>query len=205
MTDPRSHLCEIARLAYDRRLLDSAGGNLSARVGDRLYATPRYSGSKRRWQLTPEDILVLDMEGHILEGAGELSREFQMHHGIYRAFPEAGGVFHAHPQNVLLFANMRRPIPPTSEQTEKYGVIELTEEQPAHSAELARTVVETLARKREKLARHAIACLLPYHGITVAGRDLADAYDALERIDTSCRILAARATFELLELLKRDA
>jgi len=198
MSDPRAHICEIARFAYDRRLLDSAGGNLSARMGDYIYGTPRYAGSKRRWQLRPEHILVTDLEGNLLEGEGELSREYRMHLGIYRAFPEAGGVFHAHAQNVLLFANLRRPIPPTSEQTEKYGVIELTEEQPAHSEALARTVVETLARKREKLAQHAVACLIPYHGITVAGRDLDDAYDALERIDGSCRILAARAAFDRL-------
>lgn len=199
MTDPRHHICEIARFAYDRRLLDSAGGNLSVRLEDRIFCSPRYAGSKRRWQLSPEEIVVTDMDGNKLEGTGELSREFKMHLGIYRAFPEVGGVFHAHPRNVLVFANMRRPIPPTSEQTEKYGLIELTEEQPAHSEALARTVVETLARKREKLARHAIACLLPYHGITVAGRDLDDAYDALERIDGSCYILRARAAFELRE------
>jgi L-fuculose-phosphate aldolase len=196
MTDPRPRLCEIARLAYDRRLLDSAGGNFSVRFEDRIYCTPRYSGSKRQWRLSPEEIVVLDLEGRKQEGAGEISREARMHVAIYQAFPEVGGVCHAHPQNVLVFASLRRPIPPTSEQTEKYGVIELAEEAPAHSEALAKTVVDTLARKREKLAKHAIACLLPYHGITVAGRDLEDAYDALERIDGSCYILIGRAALE---------
>jgi L-fuculose-phosphate aldolase len=186
--DPKLHLCEIARIAYDRRLLDSAGGNVSIRVGDRIYCTPRYAGSKWRWQLQPEQINIIDLNGEFIEAAGELSREFQMHLGIYREFSEAGSVFHAHARNVLVFANLKMPIPPASEQTEKYGSIELTEEQPAHGPELARTVVDTLGRKRDKLAKHAIACLIPYHGITVVGRDLDDAYDALERIDGSCYI-----------------
>ena len=69
----------------------------------------------------------MDLEGHLLEGDGELSREIRMHVGIYRAFPEAGGVCHAHAFNVMPLAYLRRPIPPASEQTEKYGVIELTE------------------------------------------------------------------------------
>ncbi len=197
MTDPRIHLCELAGLAYNRRLLDSAGGNFSARVGDRMYCTPRYAGSKRQWRVRPEEIVVMDLEGRKLDGEGELSREIRMHMGIYRAFPEAGGVCHAHPYNVLVFASLRRPIPPTSEQTEKYGVIEMCEEQPAHSPDLARAVVEALARKQPLLAKHAIACLIPYHGITVAGRDLDDAYDALERIDGSAHILIGRAALEV--------
>ena len=35
MFEPRTYLCEIAALAYDRRLLDSAGGNFSMRLEDR--------------------------------------------------------------------------------------------------------------------------------------------------------------------------
>lgn len=189
----RESLCEVARIAYDQRLLDSAGGNLSVRLEDTVFCSPRYAGSICRWRLNPEDIVTTDLDGVKIAGDGEVSREIRMHVGIYRAFPDASAIIHAHPTNVMVFASLRRPIPPTSEQTEKYGVIELTDEHPARSAELARTVVDTLSRKREMLAEHAIACLLPYHGITVAGRDLDDAYDALERIDGSCRILIAGA------------
>jgi L-fuculose-phosphate aldolase len=189
----REHLCSLARLAYDRRLLDSAGGNFSLRLDDQVFCTPRFAGSKRQWQLLPEDVLLVDLDGNLLEGPGELSREIRMHLGIYRAFPEAGGVCHAHAFHVMPFAYLRRPIRPASEQTEKYGTIELTEAQPAHSQELAHTVVETLSRKQHLLQKHAIACLIPHHGITVAGRDLDDAYDALERIDQSCATLIAAA------------
>ena len=199
MTCLRQHLCDIAALAFDRRLLDSAGGNFSLRDGETILCTPRYSGSKRQWRLRPEEVMRMTAEGEILEGEGELSRETRMHLAIYNAFPEAGGVCHAHPQNVLVYASLRRPIPPTSEQTEKYGTIEMAQEVPAHSEALAKTVVETLAPKQALLKKHAIACLLPYHGITVAGRDLDDAYDALERIDGSCYIMVARAALEANE------
>ncbi len=199
--DPRRHLCDIARLAYERRLLDSAGGNFSLRHDGRIYCTPRFSGSRRRWRLQPAEIVVLDMDGNQLAGAGEPSRETRMHVAIYREFPEATGICHAHATNILVFASMRRPIPPTSEQTEKYGVVELADETPAHSMELAETVVATLKRKEHLLAKHAIACLIPYHGIAVAGRTIDDAYDALERLDTSCYILAARAAIEARDFL----
>ena len=46
--DPRPLMVEIARLLYDRFLTNSAGGNMSCRVGDRIYVTPRGLGSKHR-------------------------------------------------------------------------------------------------------------------------------------------------------------
>ncbi len=200
----KQQLCDVAALAYDRRLLDSAGGNFSQRHGERILCTPRYSGSKRLWRLRPEEIIVLETDGTVLEGEGETSREIRMHLALYNAFPKTGGVCHAHPLNVLVFANMRKPIPPTSEQTEKYGIIPLAEEVPAHSEALAFAALKALEPQQEKLAKHAIACLLPYHGITVAGRDLLDAYDALERLDGSCHILIARATLDLAQERKKE-
>ena len=56
---------------------------------------------------------------------------------------------------------------------------------PMGASVTAKVVVEALLPQRAKLQKHAIACLLPRHGITVAGRDLSDAYDALERLDGS--------------------
>lgn len=191
--DPCAHLCALAALAYDRRLLDSAGGNFSLRAGGRIYATPRYAGSRRQWRLAPEEIVQLDLEGRKLAGDGEPSREIKMHLALYRAFDRVGAVFHAHPLHVMVFASLRRPIPPTSEQTRKFGVIGLAREAPAHSPELAASVVDALAPMADELKDHAVACLLPGHGIVVAGRDADDAYDALERIDGSAFILIAQA------------
>ncbi|MGC8667497.1 MAG: class II aldolase/adducin family protein [Chthonomonadales bacterium] len=194
--DPREQLCALAALAYDRRLLDSAGGNFSIRNGDVVFATPRYAGSRRQWRLTPEEIVDLDLDGRKQAGTGEPSREIRMHLAIYRAFPLAGAVFHAHPLHVMVFASLRRPIPPTSEQTRKFGVIGLAREAPAHSPELAASVVEALAPAADGLAEHAMACLLPEHGIVVVGRNADDAYDALERIDASAYILIAQAALK---------
>ena len=197
MTDPKTLLCDLSALAYDRRLLDSAGGNFSVRDGDRILCSPRYAGSRRRWAVRPDEIVVLGPGGEQESGSGEPSREIRMHLAIYREFPEAGAICHAHPLNVMVFVSLRRPIPPSSEQTEKYGVIPLCGEVRAHSEALAQSVVEALVPQRPKLASHAIACLIPGHGITVVSRSLEDAYDALERLDNSCHVLIAQATLAM--------
>src|SRR2546423_8745158 len=98
----RAQIVEIARLMYDRRLADSAGGNLSARASDgNIYMIPRYAGSRRRWQLRLEDVVCVSHDGKLLEGEGELSREVKMHLAIYAAFPECEGICHAHSYNIL--------------------------------------------------------------------------------------------------------
>jgi ribulose-5-phosphate 4-epimerase/fuculose-1-phosphate aldolase len=176
-------MAQICRMAYDRKLLDSAGGNLTVRVGERVYMSRSYSGAKWQWQVGPEDFLVLDTEGQILAGEGEFSREGAVHMACYQAFPEIGCVFHAHPLNVMPFVSTLTPIPPTSEQTDKFGVIGFCEHAATHTPELAVNVVEALKPQADQLQKHPIATLIPRHGIFVVGTGLETTYDALERID----------------------
>jgi L-fuculose-phosphate aldolase len=188
MSDIRERMAAICRLAYDRQLLDSAGGNLTVRDGARVFMSPRYAGQRRQWQLNADDFLVVDLAGNILAGSGQISRETQVHLAVYRAFEEAGCVFHAHALNVMVFISAGVPIPPTSEQTDKFGTIGYCEWAPSHSAELGVNVVAGLRPQREQLLQHPIATLAPRHGIFIAGRDLDVTYDALERIDRGARM-----------------
>lgn len=186
--DPRPYMVAICRHIYARELSDSAGGNVSVRIGERIYLTPRYMGSKYRWTISPELISVLDLEGQLLEGPKALSRESCLHLSLYQAMPGVGAVIHAHPRFIMSFACAGLPLEPTAEYTRKFGTIGLIPETPAHSPELAQRVVEALRPQEAELARRALAVMLPAHGIVVAGRDLDDAYDTLERLDVNARV-----------------
>jgi L-fuculose-phosphate aldolase len=188
MEDPREHLARIGKLAYDRKLLDSAGGNITTRVGNRIYMSRSYAGGRHQWDLRPQDVLVLDMEGTVLAGDGEFSREGAVHVACYHAFPEAGCVFHAHSLNVMPFVARGVPIPPMSEQTDKFGPIGFCEWAPTHTPELAVNVVEGLRPQAHAIPEHPIATLIPRHGIFVVGTDLNVTFDALERIDRNAYI-----------------
>ena len=173
MTDPRERMAQICRLAYDRKLLDSAGGNLTVRAGERVYMSRSYAGARWQWQVGPEDFLVLDLDGQILAGEGEFSREGAVHMACYHAFPDAGCVFHAHSSHVQVFVHAGVPIPPTTEQTDKFGTIGFCEWGATHTQELADHVVAALTPTRETLAKHPMAILAPRHGIFVVGTGLA--------------------------------
>lgn len=173
----------IARRMFERRLTDMAGGNISARAGDELYITPRYAGSKQHWQLTDADILHGPIATNELFQQPRFSREGKAHLAIYREFPDVGAVIHAHPFHVLPFCVSGRAIEPVLEATQKFGVTPVVPFAPAHSADLARHVVDGLRGREASIRKQAAAVLLPKHGIIVAGLDLWATIDALERID----------------------
>ncbi|MCS6772843.1 MAG: class II aldolase/adducin family protein [Anaerolineae bacterium] len=202
----RAQIAAIGRLLYERRLTDAAGGNISVRVGDLVCLTPRYSGSKRRWQLCPDDVLVVDLEGNRLAGEGDLSRESKVHLRLYREFPDGTAVIHAHPQHVLVFCVARQPIPPVLEATLKFGTIPVIPFAPAHSADLAEFVAQGLRGQEARIRKQAAAVLAPWHGIFCIGKDLDATYDAVERIDTNARlILMSRALITPEQLAREQA
>jgi L-fuculose-phosphate aldolase len=75
-------------------LVVGTSGNVSARTPDgNVLVTP--SGLDYAI-LEPEDVVLVDLDGKMLEGSFEPSVETPMHTGIYRARPEAGGIVHTH-------------------------------------------------------------------------------------------------------------
>ena len=188
-TDPRDHLARIARLVFARRLTDSSGGNISLRASDRVYMSPSRAGSKQQWQIEPGDVVVLDFEGKVIEGPDRRTREWQFHLGIYKALSRAGGIIHAQAGYLMTFVAASRPMPAVLEHTRKFWTIGITPPAPAHSAELARNVVETFRSQAEGLEKHALATIVPQHGIIVVGRDLDEAFDTLDRLETNAQAI----------------
>ena len=189
ITEMRAKIAELGRLLFDRFLTDAAGGNISARVGDTICITPRFSGSKHQWRLRPDQVLVTDLNGTILEGDGEISREAKVHYCLYTRFPDGTAVVHAHARNVLVFAMAGQPIPPVLEDTLKFGTVKVCRFAPAHSADLSEFIAEGFAGQEAAIRKQAAAVIAPWHGLFALGRDLDSAFDAVERIDVNARCI----------------
>jgi L-fuculose-phosphate aldolase len=191
--ETRAKIADLGALMFARHLTDMAGGNISARVDDVICITPRYAGSKFRWQLRPEQVLVADLEGNQLEGEGEVSREARVHVRLLNEFPDGKAVVHGHAQNALVFCAAGQPIPPVLEDTLKFGEVKVCAYAPAHSPRLAENIVEVMRGQEARVRKQAAAVLAPWHGLFVLGKDLDAAIDAAERIDINARcILFAR-------------
>jgi len=61
--------------------------------------------------LTPEQMVVVDLEGRIVEGNLRPSSDTPTHRRLFIAFPEIGGVVHTHSTHATAFAQAGRPIP----------------------------------------------------------------------------------------------
>jgi len=61
--------------------------------------------------LKPEDLVVVDMEGKIVEGTLRPSSDLPTHLVLYKAFPAIGGVAHTHSRAATSWAQARREIP----------------------------------------------------------------------------------------------
>lgn len=192
LSEAIEQVIHVGRMMYDRFLTDSAGGNVSVKVGDRILITPRYAGARYHWRLSPDLINVLDLQHNVLAGPQPISRESAMHLALFDAFADAGSVIHAHAPNLMVFASAGCPMPPAMEYTEKFGTIGLTVAAKSHTPEISREVVAYMNARRAEFANHALAALLPSHGVVVMARDLLEAYDTLERLERNARCLLLR-------------
>jgi L-fuculose-phosphate aldolase len=189
---PEEILAYVGRMMFERRLTDFAGGNISMRLGDTIYISPRFSGGRQHWDIDPATIVSGDIYSDEVMGNPMFSREGKAHLSVYRAFQEAAGIIHAHPFYVLPFAAAGKAIHPVLEDTEKFGVIEPVAFAPAHSVKLAENIVACLKAQRERITRHAAAVLLPRHGIFAVSKDILLCLDAVERINWNAWCILAQ-------------
>ena len=83
-------------------------------------------------------------------------------------------------------------MPSPLDYTDKFGTIQVVPPLPSHSQELADAVVEKLKSQQERLQKNGLGLILARHGVVTVGRDLADAFDTLERLEWSAHIQLSR-------------
>ena len=83
------------------RMLERAGiidhnGHCSARRDASSFFIN--TGASVRGALTVDDIVAVDLDGHLVDGSAKPPLEFHIHSELYRARPDVNSVMHTHPQ-----------------------------------------------------------------------------------------------------------
>ncbi len=61
--------------------------------------------------MKPEDLVITDLQGKVVEGTLRPSSDLPTHAALYRAFPALGGITHTHSEYATAWAQARKPIP----------------------------------------------------------------------------------------------
>jgi L-ribulose-5-phosphate 4-epimerase len=140
------------------------GGNVSARDPETGLVAIKPSGV-RYDELRPEQMVVLDLDGNIVEGDLKPSSDTLSHLYIYRHRPDVGGVVHTHSRYATAFAAIGRPIPVvlTSIADEFGGPIPCGGFSMIGDESIGKLVVESIG--------NSPAVLLKNHGVFTIGKN----------------------------------
>lgn len=194
--DARQLICEIGRRMYSKDFIAANEGNLSIRLGDRLLATP--TGVCKGY-LTPEDLVVTDLEGKELQGTRKVSTEILMHVRVYRKRDDIRAICHGHP--VYATAHAVAGIPLTQalmpEVVVTLGCVPV--------APYGTPSTEELAESLDELASRHDAVLLANHGAITYDRDLERAFYKMEILEHFAKINILTRVLGRQNVLSREA
>jgi L-ribulose-5-phosphate 4-epimerase len=106
----RESLVELHAELPRHGLVAWTGGNVSARDPETGLVAIKPSGVRYE-DLTAESMVVLDLDGNVVEGSFSPSSDTASHLYVYRHRPDVNGVVHTHSRYATAFAAVGRPIP----------------------------------------------------------------------------------------------
>jgi L-fuculose-phosphate aldolase len=184
MSLPSDHVCRnvvrVCRRLYARGFIVGTEGNVSVRVApDRLWITPT---GHHKGQLRPEDLLLIDLEGHVHSGQGRPSSETPMHLALYQRRPDIGAVVHAHPPlaTALTVARYRLDVALLPEAVVLLGEVPTVPYEMPTTAHFAQEIGAAM--------RHTQAALLENHGSVTIGATLQEAFNNLETVERLAQV-----------------
>lgn len=109
LSELKEEVCKANIKLYQSGLVTSTFGNVSGIDREKSIIAIKPSGVSYK-KLTPEDIVLVDLEGNKVEGKLNPSSDTMTHLELYRAFSDIGGVAHTHSTYATAWAQARKAI-----------------------------------------------------------------------------------------------
>ncbi|MBN2047606.1 MAG: class II aldolase/adducin family protein [Anaerolineaceae bacterium] len=171
----RSDVLKYCRMMIEHNLTTGSGGNISIynREEGLVAISP---GSKDYFAITPEDIMIVDIDGNVVEGRNKPSSETSFHLALLKHRPDVNSVVHSHSVHATTVACLREDIPPLHYLVGLIGdKIPCTPYATFATVELAENIVQNIGNYN--------AALLANHGVVSVGRDVGQAFTIAEHVE----------------------
>ncbi|MBN2472418.1 MAG: L-ribulose-5-phosphate 4-epimerase [Anaerolineae bacterium] len=182
----REMVCALHAYLPENNLVAWTSGNVSARDPETGLVVIKPSGIKFP-DLTPENMVIVDLEGKVVEGDYKASSDTASHCYIYRHMPAVNGIVHTHSRYATAFATLGREIPctTTAMADEFGGPIPCGDFALIGGEQIGQVVVETLAGSRSP------SCILQNHGVFATGPNAEKAVQAAVMTEDNAAIVWA--------------
>jgi ribulose-5-phosphate 4-epimerase/fuculose-1-phosphate aldolase len=160
---------QTALKAYTEKLVAGTSGNVSEydREGGVMAITPTNMDYRI---MSPEDVVLMRLDGYVIEGALKPSSEWRLHAELYKGFDHVNAVIHTHSPRATSFAVLRETIPVILVEMLPFlgGDIPLAEFGMPGTPEVGLNAVKAMVNRN--------SCLLANHGVVAVGKNLDQAY-----------------------------
>ena len=169
----REELVECCVRLLRKGLLTQTSGNLSIRLSPGAMAITPTSTEYDR--MKPEDIVVCDMDGAVLQGAKAPSSETPLHAAVYQHRDDISAIVHTHSLHATTLAILGMPIPAVH-----YIIASLNTTIVPVAPYATYGTPELAASVRDAFTAPCTAVLIANHGMVAGGRTLKQAADGAE-------------------------
>ncbi|SHE33487.1 L-ribulose 5-phosphate 4-epimerase [Thermoanaerobacter uzonensis DSM 18761] len=180
----KERVCKANIELFNKGLVIYTWGNVSAIDRQKLLIVIKPSGIPYT-ELTPDQMVVVDLNGRIVEGSLNPSSDTATHLELYNNFDEVGSIIHTHSTWATIWAQVGKDIPPlgTTHADHFYGSIpctrDLTENEVLNDYErnTAKVILECF---KDKEYTNIPGVLVNKHGVFVWGKNPEEAiYNAV--------------------------
>lgn len=178
--EERKELVEYGKKVLDIGLTKGTGGNLSLRVEkDLMLITP--SGIPYH-DTRVEDIVLMDLNGNVIEGTKKPSSEHGMHSILYKNRDDIDAVLHTHTTYAAAVSCLNMDLPAV------HYLVAMGGGKNVRCAKYATFGTPQLAKNALEAMENRYACLLANHGMLVGAKDMPNAINITEEIEFCCEL-----------------
>ena len=179
----KEDFCFFCRTLYDRHLVTGVGGNLSIRVGGKIFITP--SGYSLG-DIVPDIVITMNGEGRVLEG-GNPTKDVKVHLGVFSKRPDVNVVCQTHGAYIIAMTTLLDPgpdsLPPLTPGFVYFAYpLAMIPFMFPGSKEFEKAATNQFSESR------CSALLLQNHGLITVGENFQEALNIAEEIDEVARI-----------------